>query len=184
MKFDNLPFRVALFIILAIVATLLCGIIYIAVQQNYRLSANDPQVQISQSVAKMFTDGQDFTPYLPEKKADISQSLATFVIVYNEALEATVSSAVLDGQTPNLPKGVLDSAKAKGQNRVTWEPKPGVRIAAVITRYDKGYVLVGRSLRETEARINSLGEKMILGWFLTIAAAFAGTWFLLNKKSV
>ena len=177
-----ISFKLGLSLILSVVITLLCGTIYIAVHQNYRQSANDPQVQISESVAGMLSRGEDLTSILPEQKADLNGSLATFIIVYDDSQNPTVSTAQLDGQTPELPKGVLDFAKENGQNRVTWQPKAGVRIAAVVTRYDKGYVLAGRSIREVESRIKMLTKQLASAWFVTIIVAFLGTWFLIPKN--
>lgn len=175
-----MSFKIRVFLILSVIVTLTFGAIYFAVQQNYRLTANDPQIQISESMANMLSEGQDISPFLPAQKADLNKSLATFVIVYNDAQEATVSSALLDGQIPELPKGVLDNAK-RGQNRVTWQPKEGVRIASVITKYDGGYVLAGRSLREVEARVALLTKKILTIWLVTIVVTFLGTWFILPK---
>lgn len=177
-----MQFRLSLFIILAVVVTIVFGTIYLAVQQNYRLSANDPQVQISESTANMLSQGQDLTAMMPEQKADLNKSLAAFIIVYDDAQNPTISSAQLDGQIPELPKGVLDAALEHGQNRVTWQPKEGVRIASVVTRFDGGYVLAGRSLREVESRIGLLGKEVGLGWLAAIIAAFLGTWFLIPKN--
>lgn len=176
-----MSFKASLFVIFAVIITFLFGFIYFSLRQNYRLSANDPQVQISESSANMLSEGRDLASVLPEQKADISKSLATFIIVYDDSQNPIISTAILDGQIPELPKGVLDNALENGQNRVTWEPKGGIRIAAVVTRYDAGYVLAGRSLREVETRIGMLEKQVAIAWFLTIGVAFLGTWFLLPK---
>lgn len=158
--------------------------VYGITQQNYRQSANDPQVHIAESTASMLSSNQDITPFLPLQNADLTKSLATFIIVYDDKGQATISTAKLDGITPDLPRGVLDYAQSHGQNKVTWEPQKGVRVAAVITRYDKGYVLAGRSLREVEIRIVKLQQEVGIAWIVTIIAAFLGTWFLLpNLKN-
>lgn len=176
-----MSFKISLFIILAFIIVFFCGLIILTVQSTLRLSANDPQVQISESSANMLAEGVDITPYLPEQSSDISKSLATFIIVYNDAQEATISSAVLDGETPELPKGVLDFAMENGQNRVTWEPKAGIRIASVITKYDGGYVLAGRSLREVEYRKNMISIKVIEAGIVALLVTFLGVWFLIPK---
>ncbi|MDB5133834.1 MAG: hypothetical protein JWP37_437, partial [Mucilaginibacter sp.] len=43
----------------AVVITLLCGIIYIVAQQNFRQAANDPQVQLAQEAANAINNGAD-----------------------------------------------------------------------------------------------------------------------------
>jgi hypothetical protein len=87
---------------------------------------------------------------------DIAQSLAIFGIVYDQDGKVIASSAVLDGVAPVIPKSALDYANEHGQNRITWQPKDGVRIAAIIqkasTESGTVYVLAGRSLREIEKR--------------------------------
>ena len=182
-KLQDLPLSTSLFLILAVVITLLCGLVFGSAQQIYRQSANDPQIQISEDMADYLSQGKDVSAIVPKQEVDISKSLVWFVIDYNDKGEVVASNAKLDGLTPALPFGVLDHTRQNGQNRVTWEPKEGVRIAAVITKYNGGAVLVGRSLRETEIRTHMLGKRVMLAWLVTLAAAFAGTWFLLNKKS-
>lgn len=180
-----LPLKISSFLILALVITLFCGLVYFSAQQIYRQSANDPQIQISEDMADYLSQGKDVNAIVPKPEVDIAKSLVWFVMFFNDKGEIISSNAKLDGQTPVLPFGVLDHARKNGQNRVTWEPKEGVRIAAVVTSYNGGTVLVGRSLRETENRVHYLGKKVMLAWLITVAAAFAGTWFLLpsHKKS-
>jgi hypothetical protein len=73
------------------------------------------------------------------------------MIVYDDQGEAVASSGALHGQIPSLPAGVLDYVRENSEDRVTWQPEAGVRIAAVIVRFEgveSGFVLAGRSLRE------------------------------------
>jgi hypothetical protein len=60
---------------------------------------------------------------------------------------------VIGTEKPNVPNSVLDEARSKGSNRVTWEPKAGVR-SAIVAMKDKNnnVVVVGRSIREVELR--------------------------------
>ncbi len=178
----NLPFNTGLFFILASITTLLCGIIFASSHQIYRQLADDPQVQISEDMANYLSSGQDIKIVMPKSEVDIAKSIVWFVMVFDGNGNVVASNAKLNGQTPVVPQGVLDFARENGQNRVTWEPEEGVRIASVITSYDGGSVLVGRSLRETENRIDMLGKKLALGWLITIAIAFAGTHLLIPKK--
>jgi len=136
---------------LAVVATAFCGLVYVAVQQELRQNANDPQIQMAQDTADALAGGAPLESVMPTAKIDVSRSLAPFLIVYNQQGEAMVSSGLLHGETPPLPPGVLDFASHNGEDRVTWQPEPGVRIAAVVVpvdRPDRSFVLAGRSLRE------------------------------------
>lgn len=181
-KLADLPLFLSLFLILAVIITLLCGLIFISVQQNYRQSGNDPQIQISEDMASYLSQGKDVKAVLPKSEVDISKSLVWFMMVFNDAGEMTDGNARLDGQTPVVPKGVLDHAKENGQNRVTWEPKEGVRIASVITSHNGGTVLIGRNLRETENRIGMLYKNVAIAWILILGVTFAGTRLLFSKK--
>lgn len=177
----DLPLNISLFLILALVITLTFGLIYVCIQQVYRQSANDPQIQISEDMANYLSAGKDVKQVMPPTDVDISKSLVWFLTVYDDAGTVIASNAKLDGQTPTLPSGVLDHAKNNGQNRVTWEPKEGVRVATVITRYEGGYVLVGRSLRETDNRIGMLHKKIAMVWLITLVATFLGTWYFIPR---
>jgi hypothetical protein len=112
------------------------------------------------------------------------------MIVYDDAGNVLASSVVLHGVTPDLPAGVLDYTRAYGEDRVTWQPEEGVRIAAVVVRYEgtqSGFVLAGRSLREVEVREAQTQQMAGLALVVTLAASLAavafGEFFLRGKKS-
>jgi hypothetical protein len=44
---------------LAIAITLLCGLVYVAVQQEVRLSANDPQIGMAEDLAAALSHGSN-----------------------------------------------------------------------------------------------------------------------------
>src|SRR5207247_1903018 len=76
-------------------------------------------------------------------------------IIFDTAGQPVASSARLSGAIPIPPNGVFANVRQAGEERLTWEPQPGVRSATVITRVDgptPGFVLAGRSLREVEQR--------------------------------
>lgn len=164
--------KINVFAALAVVITLLLGALYLIEKTNLRLSANDPQIQISEDITNYLSKGQDAENVMPKSTVDVSKSLAWVLITYDDSGQVKASNAVLNGQIPELPKGVLDHARDIGQNRVTWEPEKGVRIAAVVTRYDNGYVLVGRSLRDVEGRFMVLGKIVAVSWIITILTAY------------
>jgi hypothetical protein len=162
---------------LAALAMALCGLIYVASQQMLRQSANDPQIQLAQDAAAALARGEPASGLVPGTGTEISQSLAPFVVIFDTSGQVLASSARLHGQIPALPAGLLDSVKALGEDRVTWQPEAGVRMAAVIVRAPSGYVLAGRSLREVEAREDQMGLLSGLGLIATwagllIAVAF------------
>jgi len=157
------------------------GAMYIIVQQNYRMSANDPQIQMSEDAARALNTGAEPASLVNGNKIDIAQSLAPFMVIYNLAGKPVASSGYLNGQMPNLPPGVFEYVKNHGEDRITWQPGAGVRNAAVINKYDQGFVMAGRSLREIENRIDNLTKQAGLAWF-GILAALAALAFLFKPK--
>ncbi len=176
----------------AALATLMCLLVYAALQQDYRQSLNDPQIQMAEDAAASLSS--DYTPAaaLPrsEPPVDIAQSLRPWVAVYDASGTPLESSAVLDGAPPRLPAGVFDTNRWNGfiighhfnaappdENRFTWQPREGVRQAVVLvafsTPHGAGFVAAGRNMREGEARISRLGVIVLAMWLASLAAALA-----------
>ena len=170
----------------AVVISAFCALAYASVQQSYRQGADDPQIQMAEDAANALDDGQPVDMVVPASTVSVVKSLAPFLIVYDGAGGVVDSSVTLDGQTPELPAGVLDSTKQAGENRVTWQPTANVRIAAVIVPYKDGFVLAGRNLREVEVREAQVSLYAGLTWVLALVATLIviafGEFFLAEKK--
>lgn len=157
---------------IAFICTVFALTVDVAIQQNYRQSANDPQIQLAEDDAVLLSQGASTESFDTKNKIDIASSLSPFVIIYNDSYnsEPIASSAILDGTIPQAYVGSLATARYFGENRITWEPKNGVRIAAVIKHFTNkttgasGYVLGGRNLREVEKRETNLTYLVGLGW--------------------
>jgi len=174
-------------VVLAIAITGVCGLVYLAGQQNLRMSANDPQIQMSEDIAQGLAHGMPVQSFVSSvTRVDARASLAPFVVVYDKSGRVFMSGVQLDGVTPQLPDGVLSYAKQYGQNRLTWEPKDGVRIAAVVTAYNgtnSGYVLAGRSLREVEIREDRLALQVSLGWIIILIVTFIASLMFIKAEN-
>jgi hypothetical protein len=158
----------------AVVATALCGLVYLAVQQVLRQSANDPQIQMAEDAAAVLASGGAVEQVLPAAIIDIAHSLAPFTMVFDDKGKVLASSGLLHGQMPELPAGVLDYVRQHGQDRITWQPEPGVRVATVVVSYAgtaPGFVLAGRSLREVEKRETQAEFEAGAAWLVTLAAS-------------
>jgi len=142
---------------------------YATVQQNYRQSANDPQIQMAEDAAIKLTRG---TFIFPQQYVDIAQSLSPFMMVFDTSGQVTSSQAFLDGTTPVLPQGVFADTKAKTETRFTWQPKDDVRIAAVVVATPTGFVLAGRNVREVEIREKKLEIQIAGGWIASLVFSF------------
>jgi hypothetical protein len=173
---------------IAATIVILTIIAYVLVQQNYRMSANDNQIQIAEEVSDAISKGTPPDSIVPPiGNTDISKSLAVFVMIYDDNGKILGSSAVLDEKNPTFPQAVLDEVKKTGkQARVTWQPKAGIRIASVVNYYKtadgktSGLVIAGRSLREVEKRENQSLMLAGLGGLFALLVTFLMTW--LYKK--
>ena len=98
-----------------------------------------------------------------------------FIIILDGSLQILASNVELNGEVPIPPKGVFETAKNEKEFRVTWQPRNDIRIATVI-QYTKNpseyYVLAGRSLNETENRIEQLIHFCMIFWVLSVAFIF------------
>src|SRR4051794_34616790 len=96
----------------AVLAVLLCGLIYSAVQQSYRSSANDPQIQMALRARDAPARATPPSQLVPQNTIDMAQSLAPYLIIYATAGRPIASSVTLNGQTPAPPSGVFDSTRS------------------------------------------------------------------------
>jgi hypothetical protein len=170
------------------IITLALIILYACVQQTYRTGANDPQIQIAQDIATRLSAGRSVDHYFTGDTLDISSSLSVFAALYNSAGQPVMATGYLNGKMPQLPSGVFGFANQWGENRISWQPQQGVRIAMVIQKVsssDIGFVGVGRSLKEVEIRENNLGRMILIGWLICIGILIVNTWvqFKHERKS-
>jgi hypothetical protein len=196
---DQRPLRLAMlvFVPALVVLTVACGLGYVAVQQALRSSANDPQVQLAEDGARaldagaapasLVGPGSAVAGLAGQSTVDASVSLAPFVVVYDSSGTALAANVVLDGAVPVPPTGVLETARSAGIDKVTWQPPSGVRIAAVVVRWDGGTVLAGRSLRlveEQEDRTLLLAGAAWAAGLVLLAIASLGVAWLVARLSV
>src|SRR5262249_5361856 len=98
-----------------------------------------------------------------------SRSLMPFVTLYDHRQQPLKSSGFLDGKMPHLPAGVYNIALANGDDRVTWQPHPNIRIALIVMRVQwptVEFVAVGRSLKEVEMREANLFYMTGVAWLI------------------
>jgi hypothetical protein len=162
---------VAIFLPLAVLATLTCGLVYVEVQQALRSGANDPQYQMAEDTASRLDAGAKAADLVDTaERVDAATSLAPFTIIFDSAGRVLASDVVLDGGQPVPPSGVLSAAKPGSPNAVTWQPREGVRIASVTVAWSGGTVLVGRSLQRVEEQ--EWNTQLIAGaaWLVALVA--------------
>ena len=161
---------------LAIAVTGLCLLVHVAVQQNYRQSLNDPQIQMAEDgAAKLSAGGAPADVVARGEMIDMAQSLAPWIAVYDNTGMPLEANAFLDGAPPKPPKGVFDAAKSANpthEDRISWQPSSDVRQAIVIVYVPQKdeYVVAGRNMREVEDREGQLGTFVLLAWLAIMGA--------------
>jgi hypothetical protein len=166
------------YIVLSVAIPLL---VYVAVQQDQRQSANDPQLQMAQDDWGVLAKGEK-TPaqIVGDSHANLAYDImAPFTTIFDSNHNVIATNAQLDGKTLIPPSGSFDAAKAHGPNAFTWEPLPGFRYAAVLQHYPgnhPGYILTARSLffveqRETHTEAfaaATMGALLVIGLIILI----------------
>jgi hypothetical protein len=149
----------AFFLPSASVAVLACLVLTVVVQQDLRQGADDPQHQLAEDAVARLGAGDAPAAVVNGPTVDLATSLAPFLAIYDSEGNVLATNGELDGKAPVPPQGVLATASHSGIDRVTWQPRAGVRSAIVVLRWAGGTVLAGRSLRrveEIEANVEGL----------------------------
>src|ERR1035437_10022133 len=151
-------FFISIFGLLIITAVFLT--IYTVGQQVLRQSANDPQIQMAEDAATQFQGGAAPQSMITSGTVNINESLSPYLDFYDPSGNPIAGTGILNGALPNLPAGIFDYTLKIGENRLTWQPQPGIRQAIVIVRITNsthpGFVMAGRSLRGVEIREDNL----------------------------
>lgn len=154
------------------IVSMLCLLSYATVQHSLRTGAYDPQMQMAEDGARALEGGEAPAALVPRTAhVEISESLAVYTLIYDDGGTLLESGAVIGGEAPVLPAGVLDYTKAHGEDRLTWQPKVGVRQAIVLRHFGgahPGTILVGRSMREIEKRISDTAFMAGIVWLASI----------------
>jgi hypothetical protein len=158
----------ALWLPIAAATTGLAAIVYGAMQQNLRLTADDPPVALATRTAARLDTGTPPAAAVPTDQVELAATLDPFVLVFDATGQLLASSATLHGLAVEYPAGVLETVRARGEDRVTWQPEPGVRNATVAIAWRGGFVVAGRSLRLTEQHIDQVGLVVAVGWVFTL----------------
>ncbi|HEX5155349.1 MAG TPA: hypothetical protein VFW07_28100 [Parafilimonas sp.] len=151
----------------AIIITVVMLLIYACAQQSYHSTANDPQLQIARDLSDDLSNVKSGKQFLDADTIDIAKSLAVFTALFDAAGKPIQSTGLLDGKLPLPPEGIFEFAGANMENVLTWQPRPGVRMAMVFEKIKEpgqGFVAAGRSLKEVEIREGNLVKMIGLAW--------------------
>ena len=100
---------------LGVAITLVCGLIYVTVQQNYRTSLNDPQIQMAEDAAALIDSGSSVQSVIPSGKVDLERSLSPWIGVYdsngNVLFQLAPGTYTAKAETSNAVKNLPISIK-------------------------------------------------------------------------
>src|SRR6185312_10336453 len=100
---------------------------------------------------------------------NINQSLAPYMVAYDASGHPIAGNGMLDGSLANLPPGVFAYTAAHGEDRFTWQPRPGLRQAVVlVSSSNGGFIMAGRSLRDVETREEQASHESGAIWLFTV----------------
>lgn len=157
----------------AIIITGIMLCMYATVQQTYRSSANDPQIQIARDISGALMKGRSINKLLPVDIINLEESIAVFAELFDKSGKPVQSTGLLNGQLPQPPRSVMDYTNNNKEDMITWQPQSNVRMAMVFEKVnaaDIGYIAVGRSLKETEVRESNLLKMVAIVWIICMAA--------------
>jgi hypothetical protein len=161
---------------LLIVGFGIIGFVDLVVQQNYRLGADDPQIQMAEDSAAALKQGKSPDSLIPPYSVDITQSLAPFETIVNSKLQIIATNATAPNPSILLPPlGVFTDAAKEGELNFTWQTADGQRFATIVTPAGSDFVLAARSLKEVEKREDLLLDITIVAWIcvlLTVAVLY------------
>jgi hypothetical protein len=156
------------------------GTIYGVVQQAQRLDANNPQVQIAEDAAYALNRHGEPQAFISDN-VDFGRSLQPFINIYDKKGKLVNGSGYLNGRLARAPLDMLKASEGKEYSAVTWEPKEGVRVAAVSVAAKDYYVLSGRNLKEVEKNETTTLQLSLLGGLA--ALVLFGLVFILSGLS-
>ncbi|TRZ85964.1 MAG: hypothetical protein D4R83_05520 [Streptomycetaceae bacterium] len=135
------------------VVTVCIGTTYLLVQQQGRMSMNDPLISLVQVERAQI--GAKVSPgrLAAGDGIDLSINEGAFVTFYGLDKSVIATSATLAGKALRLPAGALDNIRIHGHSTVTWQPTSALRFATY-TEYvpNFGYISAAQSLKQVEIR--------------------------------
>ena len=141
---------------------------------SLRNGADRQPLRLAAAAAGQLASGSPPGGVLPPV-INMATNPAPFVIVFDARHHVLASSGHLNGRTPGLPAGVLAWVAAHGQDRITWQPGPGLREASVIEPYGglhPGFILAAQSLQGISGQQRSLTRSIACLWLAALAISF------------
>jgi hypothetical protein len=154
--------------------TVAAGMVWFGYGLRLRNGGDSQPLRLAAQAAGQLAAGSRPGSVLPPI-INMTSNPAPFVIVYDSRYHVLVSSGRLNGHIPRLPGGVLAWVAQHGRDRITWQPRPGLREASIIESYGgphPGFVLAARSLRGISGQQRTLTWSVACVWLVALAISF------------
>ena len=158
----------------AALITLAAAAAWLGYGVSLRSGGDQQPLRLATQAASRLEAGSPPASILPPA-INMAASPAPFVMVFDRRHHALASSGRLNGRIPVLPGAVLAWAARHGEDRITWEPQPGLREAAIIEPYGqprRGFVLAAQSLHTISARQRTLTWSIACCWLAALTLSF------------
>lgn len=151
--------------------TFTCSLMYLVAQQSMRLSANEAPEQLAVATKLKLQSGKNPDSMIPADKVNISKSLDSFFMLFDHNKKIMASSGVMGDSNPSFPQSVLNNVSQSHEDRITWQPEPGLRFATVALKFSNGYIVAAHSLQETENVIGEITTLMFSLWLACLVVS-------------
>ncbi len=179
----NLTSTLAAWLPLSAAIVTLSLTVYVTVQQNIRLTANEVPARYARELKEQLEKGISPQQAVSAMgQSDMLTSESPFMMICDTNGSTLYTTATLHGRKPVIPAGVFAVAKARNGNRRTWEPTGSVRNAIVVLPYsingEEGFVVGGQSLREADDRVRIIFMNTALGAIASLFVTFVITFII------
>ncbi len=144
---------------------------YIALQQYMRMSANDAPAEIVKNIDLALSEGALPSQFNSTHPVEIDKSLSLYVIIYDANGRPISGTGALNGNYPIPSSDVFAYTRSHQIDKFTFEPKPQLRHAVVMTYHDGTtplYILAGHSLEQVESHIKELLSLSVVFGFISL----------------
>jgi hypothetical protein len=143
--------------------------LYVVEQQEGRNAVED-------APRALLSTGEAAAAQAQPDRVDLTHNLGTVWVQYDADGAPVAGDGYLGGSLARVPRGVLETAKADGEDAVSWAPEPGLRFAIVAQPAGSGVIVAGQSLLRTEQRADRtliyIALALVAG-LIVVAAAVA-----------
>ena len=148
-------------------------------QQILRRGADGEPAVLAAFVRFVSPQNPSVAATLAAPKQEISSeawlnSTQPFLVLYDDSGQPIAGNATLHGALPRPPHGIFNTIRDRGEFRVTWQPRSGIRVALTGDVLPTGgFVIAGQSLILSEAREFRFHTALLWIWACSMLACFS-----------